>query len=358
MFVKLFLAAAFQVGPFYEQKSDYVAVRPFYSREAETTDVVWPLFTSHRDWWRFAYILNDYEQDDGQSQFTFFPFWWHGNDRNSGEYAGIFPFFGTHPHVAMMYDLDFAMWPAWMRYRTPRALTREWMTSNVVLFPFFHWRSDGSWGVWPVCGYGKQRESDHRYILWPFFTWAAYRQDRDTAGAGYSSMIWPICGSVSRERELQVSVLPPFFSYARTDSALRWRMPWPFVEVERGRKRDRTSIFPFYESVENYRYAADGERDSSVTRFGWRLVEFYDDETRVFPFWKSSRSHFRLWPLWETFSSEDGASESRALALFPIKWVPAVDRNWAKFWTLYERRQNPCYTDHSLFWGLVNWRSR
>lgn len=357
MFVKLLLAAAFQIGPFYEQKPGYAAVRPFFSREAETTDVVWPLFTHHRDWWRFAYVLNGYGQEDGQSQFTAFPFWWHGNDRDSGGYAGLFPFFGTHPHVAMAYDLEFALWPAWMRYRTPRPSAGEWMTSNVVLFPFFHWRSDGSWGAWPLCGYGKQRESDHRYVLWPFFTWASYRQDRDTAGAGNSSMIWPICGSVSRERELQVSVLPPFFSYARTGSAVRWRMPWPLVEVERGRKRSRTSVFPFWESVSNYRYSADGGCDSSVTRFGWRLVELYDDETRVFPFWKSSRDHFRLWPLWETYSSGDGASESRSLALFPVKWVPAVDRNWAKFWTFYECRRNPCYTEHSLFWGLVNWRS-
>ena len=169
-------------------------------------------------------------------------------------------------------------------------------------------------------------------------------------------MIWPVCGSVSRSRELQAMVLPPLFSYARTDSAVRWRMPWPFVEIETGRKRDRVSVFPFYERTRNYGFS-DRERTGSVTRFGWRLVELYDDETRVFPFWTSGEDYFRIWPFWES-EKKDGVSESRMLALFPIRWVPAVDRNWAKFWTFYERRANPGYTDHSLLWGLIRWRSR
>ena len=120
MFAELLLVAAFQVGPFYEQKSDYAAIRPFYAREGDDVDVLWPLFTRHRDWWRFAYVVNDYEQPDGQSQFSVFPFWWHGSDRESGDYAGLFPFWGRHPHLAMTYDLEFALWPLWMRYKTPR----------------------------------------------------------------------------------------------------------------------------------------------------------------------------------------------------------------------------------------------
>jgi hypothetical protein len=257
----------------------------------------------------------------------------------------------------MTYDLEFALWPLWMRYKTPRPSSGEWMTSNVALFPFFHWRSDGSWGFWPACGHGRRRESDHSYVFWPFFTWANYRADRDTSGAGNSWMFWPVCASVSRERERQVMVAPPFFSYAQTDSVRRWRLPWPLVDIERGSVRDRLSIFPFYEKVADFGYA-DRRRVSGVTRFGWRLVELYDDETRVFPFWKSGRGHFRLWPLWESTETGDGGSEARALALFPVRWVPAVDRNWAKFWTFYEKTENPCYTDHSLFWGLIQWRSR
>ena len=358
MCAELLLAAAFQVGPFYEQGPGMVAVRPFYAREGETTDVLWPLLTSHRDWWRFCYVLGGYSQPDGQSQFSVFPLWFNGTDRDGSSYAGLFPVYGHHPHFALMYDLDFVLWPVWMRYRTPRPSTGEWITSSAVLWPFVSWRSDGSFGVWPVCGLGRQRESDHRYALWPLVTWATYREDRDTAGAGSSWMVWPLYGRVRRERERQDLVLPPLFSYAETrQGAVRLRCPWPFFERERSPTRDRLSVWPLYERSVDREYA-DGRPSASVTRFGWKLVELYDDETRVFPFWVSRRdgSYFRLWPLWES-ETRDGATRSRALSLVPIRWIPAVDRNWAKFWTFYERTSNPVCTDHSLLWGLIRWRT-
>ena len=93
-----------------------------------------------------------------------------------------------------------------------------------------------------------------------------------------------------------------------------------------------------------------------MTRFGWKLIELYDDETRVFPFYASGRDHFRLWPLWET-EEKGEVKERRVLGLFPIRWVPQIDRHWSKFWTFYEHRSCPLYTDHSLLWGLIRWRT-
>jgi hypothetical protein len=102
-----------------------------------------------------------------------------------------------------------------------------------------------------------------------------------------------------------------------------------------------------------------------VTRFGWRLIELYEnaaaqiEETRVFPFWLKNRTTFRLWPFWSTTAGDASGQVrvSRCLELFPIRWVDAVDRNWAPWWTFYEARSNPCYTDHSLFWGIFSWRT-
>ena len=378
MLANLLLAAAFQVGPFYEQKpaEEYFAVRPFYAQEGETTDVLWPLFTAHRDWWRFCFIVNwqDDPETDGY-QFSVVPFWFNGKDAE-GSYAGLFPLYGHNPHIGMVYDLDFALWPLWHRYKMPRAVWRdgrreqEWMTSNAVLFPFVSWRSDGSWGVWPLYGVNHQRESDHRYFLWPFVSWASYREDRDTAGAGYSWTVMPFYGRVRRQYEQQDSFLPPFFSVATTWSkrpppadapvnsgpeSVRIRAPWPLVEFEHTPVRQRLSIWPFYETDTHFDYTK-GEQTSHVTRFGWKLIELYDDETRVFPFYASGRDHFRLWPLWET-EEKGEVKERRVLGLFPIRWVPQIDRNWSKFWTLYEHRSCPLYTDHSLLWGLIRWRT-
>ncbi|MGN0854380.1 MAG: hypothetical protein ACI4R9_02535 [Kiritimatiellia bacterium] len=375
MLSSLLLATAFQIGPFYQQKpaDDYFALRPFVAREGEVMDVCWPLFTRHRDWWSFCLLMNWQDHADSVGyQFSLAPIWFSGRDGEKGRYGGLFPLGGYHPHIGMMYDLKFALWPLWHQYRMPRIAARdgqrceEWLETNSVLFPFFSWRSDGSWSFWPVYGVNRQRESVHRYVFWPLVSWAGYESDRDTAGAGYSWMCWPLCGRVRRERESRDLLLPPFFDFARVWSPasarrgnsgpnLRIRCPWPFFEYESTAARTRLSLWPVYERTVERRYG-DGGGLSSVTRFGRKLVELYDDETRVFPFWASGRDHFRLWPLWES-EMKDGVTYSRTLALMPIRWVPQIDRNWAKFWTLYENASTPDHTDHSLFWGLIRWRT-
>jgi len=356
VFAELLLATAFQVGPFYEQKDEAFAVRPFVSQEGEVTDVLWPLFTSHRDWWRCLFFIHEQSNDKGW-QFDLLPFFWVGREEEN-VYGGLFPLYGTHPHVLFLDRLSFVLWPLYTRYENlPRNLT-----THAVLWPFFHWRDDGSFGVWPLYVSNHQRESFHQTALWPLVTWANYEEDRDTAGAGSSWMVWPLYGQVKRRRESQHLFLPPFFSYARTfskrneEEGVRVRAPWPLFEYERTPRRTRLSVFPFYERLDHHTYASKSST-SSITRFGWKLVELYPDETRVFPFWvsRSDGSYFRLWPFWETTRGEDGAESTRVLSLFPIRHVPAVDRNWAKFWTFYESRALSGETRHSLFWGLIQW---
>ena len=313
MFIEALLATAFQVGPFYEQKTDYWALRPIVAHEGDVDDVLWPFFTSHANWWRFCFFVHHQRYPEGDSQFEIMPFWFNGKD-----YAGLFPIGGYHPHILMMYDFKFALWPLWMQYKMPRPSEKRWMTTNAVLWPFFHWRDDGSFGIWPLYEVNHKRESDHRTVLWPIVTWAKYREDRDTAGAGYSWMVWPLFGMVDREREQQWLALPPLISHAKTPDC------------------ERTFIFPFY------------EHHNTTYRFGWKLVELYEDETRVFPFWVSRKddSYFRLWPFYE----REG-NHTRILSLFPIRHIPAVHRNWSKFWTFYEKQAET----NSLFWGLIKW---
>ena len=354
----LLLAISFQVGPFYEQRpaADFRALRPFWSETADSTDVLWPVFTAHRDWWRLCWFVHEQDYPDGGYQFEIMPLWFNGRDAAADDsYWGLFPLWGRHPHALTMYDFRFCLWPLWTQYRMPRPEEDRWMTTNAVLFPFFHWRDDGSWGFWPVCGTSHNRADDHSYALWPLFNWKTSFADRDTAGAGTSWMFWPLCAHVDRERESQWMVLPPFFSHAEAPDGWQGRYPLPLVEVERRASRSRTSVFPFYEHIVNYRYY-DHAETGRITRFGWRLVELLPDETRVFPFWTSrDDGYLRIWPFWESDPQEDGTLDSRFLCLFPIRWVPSVDRNWAKFWTFYERRSSAVCTEHSLLWGIFKW---
>lgn len=368
----LIAAIALQIGPFYEQKEDYAALRPFVAREEETVDVLWPVFTSHRDWWRFCFLAW-YEKNAAKDeyQFTLLPVWCNGRAEEYGAYWNLFPLYGRHPHIAAMYDVRFALWPLWTRYSIPRG--RNMLVTDSVLFPFFSFRSDGSWGAWPLCGVNKQRESVHKYALWPLFTWAEYRKDRDTSGEGWSWMFWPVWGEVRRERETQHMFLPPFFSWTetfppaaarlgRSAPDFRLRCPWPFFEWEDGVRRSRVSVWPLYENSVLRGYSGEGG-SSSATRFGWRLLEFYRrgdgslEEWRLFPFVVSREDYTRVWPFWESATDKDGTERSRFLAIFPIRWSPAVDRNWAKFWTFWETEESPVYKDHSLFWGIIRWRT-
>ncbi len=376
MLSSVLLAVAFQVGPFYEQRpaDDYRAVRPFYAREGDAQDVLWPVFTSHRDWWRFCFLLHYQSQDDGGWQFDFMPFWFNGHlpargtDRAEQDYWGLFPIYGHHPSILLMHDIDFVLWPLWTRYRMPRPSEGKWLTTNTVLFPFFSWRDDGAWSFWPLYGINHQRESDHQYALWPIVTWASYREDRDTGGAGHSWMVWPLYGQVRRQRESQDLFLPPFFSWTKTYSKswtsrgnsapeTRLRCPWPILEWESNARRERFSLWPLYEHVQLRTYS-EGQNAGSVTRIGWKLIEVYDDETRVFPFWVSrgDDTYFRLWPFWES-ETKNGVKKSRLFALFPIRWVPAVERSWSKFWTFYESEERSTCTHHSLFWGIIRWNT-
>jgi len=368
---ELLIFASLQVGPFFERSDDMLAVRPVVSAQSGEVDVLWPLFTFHKDWSRCFYFAHYQKRDDMSYQFDIMPLWFNGRSREGAGYAGLFPFYGYHPHIFSVTDLQFALWPLWTRYSVFRREAPDGkLVTNTVLFPFFSWRSDGAWSVWPVYGVSKKRESVHKYLLWPLFTWASYENDRDTAGEGFSWMFWPICGNVSRARETQRLLLPPFFSYAATTGGtnvsgrsgphFRVRSPWPLFEMEHTPSTKHFSFWPFYSRRVNFDYAGRG-KETFVTRLGWKLYENYNgEEVRIFPFLvkRKDGAYFRFWPFYESEKDGgEGVARSRFLSLFPIRHVPAIDRNLSKFWTLYESEEDPVCIYRSMFWGLVRWRS-
>ena len=194
-------------------------------------------------------------------------------------------------------------------------------------------------------------------------------------------MGWPLYGQIRRARESQDLLLPPFFSYTRTDSATRWRAPWPLVEVLRSTTRDRVSVWPFWESVRGYPYVSGKERapEERTWRVGWQLVESttlttdrtQEDRFNFFPFWthetrssqtkdgvrKEVASYTRLWPFWSC-ETKKGLSYHRVLELIPIRHVEGIDRNWSPFWTFWECRDRPDgRTRHSIFWNFITWHT-
>jgi hypothetical protein len=181
-------------------------------------------------------------------------------------------------------------------------------------------------------------------------------------------MFFPLAGSVDREKEQQWLVLPPFFSHATTDAAERWRLPWPFYETVTTKTAKRRSCWPFYGDLksddEQHAYAAWPLFDSFTLKGkGGR-----EERSRFFPFYvKDTRyqtdqagveqvkeTYTRVWPFYARESSPEG-SRLRVLELSLIRYSGGIERNWAPFWTLYERTEQGKEIVHDALWGLLQY---
>ncbi len=376
------VVSRFRIGPFFERRTtraggSFWAVRPFYSRVNDplcgtrVTDVVWPLGTFHRDreqsWWRMILAYGsdtDVNRDDSAWKVALLPVYFQGRTRQGEDYRALFPVYGHIPHMLFMDDIDFALFPLYLDYEVNR-VGREY-----YLWPVFSRTGDAQevkrTGVFPVYGRTQRRTSSHLYAFWPFWTSAVYETPRNP---GSSWMLFPLCGEVDREKEQQWLVLPPFFSHAKTDSAERWRLPWPFyVRLDTATSRSR-SYWPVYGSSQDgddcRRYAA------------WPLMEAFaltakgrrTERRRFFPFyagetvseqdkdgvWRETESYTRFWPFFSR-QSDAGGDRLRALELSLIRYSGGIERNWAPFWTLYERCERDGAVEHDALWGLFHCR--
>ena len=157
------------------------------------------------------------------------------------------------------------------------------------------------------------------------------------------------------------------------------------MDVEIGSRRNRTSVWPFYERLDGFPYAggntasADRVPDEHTRRYLWLVVEDTElttevsRETRwsVFPFWTCERrqtkskdgtwretaAYTRIWPFWSS-STEMGFTRRRVLDLVPVRHAEGFNRNWAPFWTFWSSEGVVGgSTDHSLLWNIITWTS-
>jgi len=378
------VASRFRLGPFYERRlmrdgSSFTAVRPFYSRSVNVesretvTDALWPLATFHTDqdqlWWRVLMTFgNNRDVNDPDSAWSLgvFPFWFQGRSRLQEDYWALFPLYGHIPRIWLMEDLSFVLFPCYLRYQVAdreRAYYLWPIVSRLEEQP-----GERRTSVFPLYGYKDTPKEENRYLFWPFWIDTVYKET--TANPGSAWMLFPIAGQVTREREQQWLALPPFFSHAQTDTVDRWRMPWPFVQFETS-DRDRSHVFwPFY-----------GDRLSDDTRYfsgGWLLFSREHsrmpggrvERMRLFPFYVNEstyatgkdgveyerESYLRVWPLF-TRVRTPRVSHFRTLELNPVRYSGGIERNWAPFWTFYERSVLDNEVEHDILWGIINFRS-
>ena len=377
------VVSRFRIGPVFEYRATrdggtFWALRPLYSQlsdpssDTRVNDVVWPLGTFHRTheqlWWRMllAYGTDlDVNRDDAAWSAALFPVYYQGRTRQAEDYWALFPIYGHLPHVLMMDDIDFVLFPGYLDYKV-NGVERKY-----YLWPIFSRMGEDAGvkrtGVFPVYGSTQRRDERHTYCFWPFWTSAVYGGDRNP---GDSWMLFPLCGQVDRAKEHQWLFLPPFCSHGTSDSAERWRMPWPFIEKETTKTSRKVSVWPLYGNV--------GSEDEKRWYAAWPLIESFEltsgsrrtERSRFFPFYvgetvyerdaagaeREKESYTRLWPFFSRESDQNG-SHLRSLELSLIRFSGGIERNWAPFWTFYERSESEDEVKHDAFWGLLQYRT-
>ena len=377
------VVSRFRLGPVFEYRATrdggtFWALRPFYSRvsdpasDTRVDDVVWPLGTFHRAheqlWWRLLLAYGsdlDVNRSDAAWSAALFPVYYQGRTRQGEDYWALFPVYGHLPHVLLMDDIDFVLFPAYLNYSV-NGVRRDY-----YLWPVFsHTGGEpgvSRTGVFPVFGRTQRSDERHTYCFWPFWTSAVYSGERNP---GESWMLFPLCGGVDREKERQWLFLPPFFSHTATDSAERWRMPWPFIETVNTKTSRKRSLWPLYGDV--------GSEDEKRWYAAWPLIESFElkagsrrtERSRFFPFYvgetdferdasgaeRVKETYTRLWPFFSRESDRRG-SHLRALELSLIRYSGGIERNWAPFWTLYERIEREDEIVHDALWGVLQCRT-
>jgi len=376
------VVSRFRIGPFFERRAtrdggSFWAVRPFYSKVADPVtdtrvcDVAWPIGTFHRDreqaWWRFALAYgsdNDVTRDDSAWKAALFPLWFQGRSRQGEDYWALFPVYGHLPHVLLMDDIDFVLFPFYLDYEVNR-VEREYYLWPVVSRMGKEPGVERT-GFFPFYGRTERRDSKHLYAFWPFWTSAVYGNERNP---GSSWMLFPLCGRVDRAKEQQWMALPPFVSHATTDAAERWRAPWPFVETVTTPTSRKRSYWPLY---------GDVRREDELRWYAaWPLLEHFSltakgrrtERSRLFPFYldetvyekdelgveREAERYTRVWPFYARKTSPEG-SLLRAMELSLIRYSGGIERNWAPFWTFYERNEQSGEVVHDALWGLLQYR--
>lgn len=372
-------------GPIFERATSsngmtMVAVRPFYSRVSDPAqqrlrkDYLWPIAVSrwnkNEHQWRFLLMYyHDFDTTDPTSRYRFviFPFYFQGRDIHKERYAAVFPIGGRIHEFLWRDRIAFVLFPLWARHSINEVVTTD------VLWPVYS-RTTGKgiyrFRVFPFYARSFHRDKfEKRFYMWPFFTWARYKEP---GHSGTAYIVWPLWGRVKLDDERTIMLLPPLFRFSKGERMDYSYYPWPFIQHSRGLV-EKIYIWPFwgekrmhgvYRSFIAWPLLWDIRVDRGKELDRMRLgIPFYysafkldkkkDSEGR-----RPVRAVYRkIWPL---FSWQRDADESRfrMLELWPLRNTGPVERLYTPFWTLYQRTRVHDNVDHEVLWGLYRQQRR
>jgi hypothetical protein len=312
------------------------------------------------------------EQDqDWDSRFTVFPFFFYRHSRTRGTTLSVLPFYADVHDFFGYRRVTMIAFPLYLRLEEP-LVHRTWLP-----FPFVSWAGGPlgrGWRVFPLYGWDEEGDSERfRYVLWPFYI--AHERHFARPERERRLVLFPFYASIDSAATQSRSFIGPFFTHtidrkAGTDT---WGFPWPlWLSQRRLDTGERTTlrIAPFYEDALTgdlhshfimwpaYRWETqevEGTEPYRHTRSDAFLVVYrsIDEE-------QPARGHHRhlqtLFPLFRA-SGADRHEEWSTPALFDalLPRNPTIGDVYAPLWRLYTQRTDGDGPRHwSLLWDLIS----
>ncbi len=372
------------LGPLFEQTRAtndmaFLATRPLFSqvedpaRDRSVLEYTWPVASSRtvqdETSWRFLFFFgfNHTTNDPGDRYRTWLiPFYFQGRDASGETYRAVFPLGGTIRDFLGRDEVSFFLFPL---YST--SALNEISTIN-FLWPLIS-KTTSETGhiergrVFPFYGYNRHEgKFDKQFILWPLYSDVKYYYDE---GHGGGHILFPLYGWLNLDTEKTLWLLPPFFRFTDGEREDIMHAPWPFIQRRVGdgvnklyiwpvwgrkivEERDtRFLLWPFFWAESDRRPGEHIERFLAVPFFSHVKVTSTNETAEVL-----ARRH-KFWPLY-SYRRDGDASRLRLVELWPFAEAPAVERNWAPFWSLYTRSTKGGDVDSELLWGLYRHQRR
>lgn len=375
------------LGPFitYKRSKEHseFGLRPFYYKKVmrknktKEIELLYPMTsykaTEDRSWFQYQFFLLTYETRTDASgyknkEFNLIPFIFYNSEKNpDNDHFAFFPFYGNIKNKFAKDYIKFVLFPLYIRTESDGEITRS------VIWPFIS-RYDGEHKggkVFPIAGKrtNEKKGIHDRFLFWPVYV---EREKVSHGERSYFKSVFPLYSKFHSYGISNTGYFWPFVQHTinhKKDSE-RWDIPWPFINVTRGKTTNQTSIFPFYSKTKKNKDDEDGYilfplyRYKNITLSSYRrhkksffLFVYKDLKDEPIVDGVKPKRKIDLWPIFTYRKDPSGRENLHLFTIFEpfIHSNERLYRNYAPLWRIFTwERSADNITRSSFLWNLVS----
>ncbi len=376
------------LGPFitYKRSKEHseFGLRPLYykktvkNEKTKEMEFLYPLASykkvKDRSWLQAMLFLLTYETRKDVSgyknrEFNLFPFIFYNDEKGpDNDHFAFFPFYGNIKNKFAKDHIKFFLFPLYLRTESDGEITKS------MIWPFISgYEGKHSGGrLFPVAGKrtSEKKGINDRFLLWPLYV---EREKVSYDGKkSYFKSIFPLYSRFHSHGISNTGYVWPFIQHTvnhKKDSE-RWDVPWPFVNVTKGKSIDRVSIFPLYSRSRKNKndengyimfplYSYKNVTLSSYRRHKRSFLLFLYKDTRDEPIVDGvkPRRKIDLWPIFTYRKDPSGRANLHLFTIFEpfIHSNDRLYRNYAPLWRIFTWERSPDNIVRSSFlWNLIS----